>query len=328
MTLETPGDIIQISGSYWAACALQAGVVLDVFTLIGDEVRSAGEVAAGAGADARAMDMLLGALTALGLLVKEDGRYSLTPVSRKFLVKDAPGYAGYIIKHHHDLVPSWARLPEAVRTGRPVRSRVVGDDEWRESFLLGMFNIAMAVAPGLARHLDLSGRRRLLDVGGGPGTYAIHFCLANPDLRATVFDLPQSEQFFRQTAERFGVGDRVDFQAGDYIEGEIAGSFDVAWLSQILHGENGDGCARIIDHVVRVLEPGGLILVQEFVLDDTRDGPLHPALFSLNMLLGTDGGQAYSEAEIKAMLRAAGVKDVRRLEFTGPNDTGIIAGTV
>ncbi|MBU1741107.1 MAG: SAM-dependent methyltransferase, partial [Proteobacteria bacterium] len=146
--------------------------------------------------------------------------------------------------------------------------------------------------------------------------------------RATVFDLPQSEPVFRGTVERFGVGDRVDFQGGDYLEGEIDGPFDVAWLSQILHGENVAGCALIIDRVVRALEPGGTILVHEFVLDDARDGPVFPALFSLNMLLGTDGGRAYTESEIKAMLSAAGVKDVRRLDFVGPNDSAIIAGAV
>jgi SAM-dependent methyltransferase len=325
---NSPGDLIRLSGAYWAGCALQAGVVLDVFSLIGPENLTAGEVAARAEADARAMDMLLGALTALGLLIKADGRYSLTPAAQKFLVTDAPGYVGHIISHHHHLMPSWARLPEAIKTGQAVRTRVPGDDQWRESFLLGMFNMAMAIAPQLSRTLDLAGRRHLLDVGGGPGTYAIQFCLANPDLRATVFDLPPSEPFFRRTAERFGVGDRVDFQGGDYIEGEIAGSYDVAWLSQILHGENAERCALIIGKAVGALEPGGLILVQEFVLNDSRDGPLHPALFSLNMLLGTDGGQAYSEAEIKAMLTAAGARDVRRLDFTGPNDTGIIAGAV
>ncbi|MBU1742984.1 MAG: SAM-dependent methyltransferase, partial [Proteobacteria bacterium] len=173
--IKSPGDILRISGGYWAACALQAGVVLNVFTLIGDAALTAEEVAAKAEADPRAMGMLLGALTALGLLVKEGDRYSLTPGSREFLTKNSPGYVGHIITHHHHLVPSWARLPEAIRTGGPVRSRVVGEDEWRESFLLGMFNMAMAIAPGLSRRLDLSGRRRLLDLGGGPGTYAIHF---------------------------------------------------------------------------------------------------------------------------------------------------------
>ncbi len=328
MTFEKPGDIIRISGEYWAACALQAGVVLDVFSLIGDAALTAEQVADRAGTDARATGMLLSALAALGLLVKAGDQYTLTPASRKFLVKDSPDYVGHIISHHHDLVNSWARLPEAVRTGGPVRSRVAGDDEWRENFLLGMFNMAMAIAPGLSRTLDLSGRRHLLDVGGGPGTYAIHFCLANPGLRATVFDLPASEPFFRRTVERFEVGDRVDFQGGDYLQGEIVGSYDAAWLSQILHGESPDGCARIIDQVVRVLEPGGLIMVQEFILNDSGDGPLHPALFSLNMLLGTNGGQAYSESEIKAMLTAAGAGDVRRLPFNGPHDTGIIAGKV
>jgi hypothetical protein len=220
-------------------------------------------------------------------------------------------------------------LDQAVRSGRPARGRVsFGDDEKRESFLMGMFNIAMTNAPELTKEIDLTGRRRFLDVGGGPGTYAIHFCLNNPQLHGTIYDLPTTRPFAEKTIAKFGLTGRVEFMDGDYLAEDIRGTYDVAWLSQILHGESPEACQMIVDKTVAALEPGGWIMIHEFILDDTMDAPLFPALFSLNMLLGTDGGQAYSEAQLTAMLGAAGVGEIRRLPFRGTNDSGIIMGVV
>jgi hypothetical protein len=102
----------------------------------------------------------------------------------------------------------------------------------------------------------------------------------------------------------------------------------VAWLSQILHGEGPDDCEKMIQKTVSVLEPGGLILIHDFILNENLDGPLFPALFSLNMLVNTPEGQSYSEGQISSMLAGAGVKEIRRLSFQGPNDSGIVAGVV
>jgi hypothetical protein len=76
------------------------------------------------------------------------------------------------------------------------------------------------------------------------------------------------------------------------------------------------------------MEPGASIVIHDFILDDSMAGPLFPALFSLNMLLGTESGQSYSESQIRDMLSAAGVKNIRRLAIQSPNDSGIIIGTV
>ncbi len=173
----------------------------------------------------------------------------------------------------------------------PVRQGIAqADEERRESFLLGMFNLANLLAPVLVKQVDLHGRRRLLDLGGGPGTYAIHFCQQNPELKASVYDLPTTRPFAERTIERFGLKERIDFQEGDFLRDKINGSFDVAWLSHILHGEGPEGCARLVEKAVTALEPGGLIMIHEFILNDDQAGPLFPALFSLNMLLGTEAG--------------------------------------
>ena len=323
-----PAELLKLSGSYWSTCALHAGVKLDLFTPLAARSLTAVELAGQLGLSPRALAMLLDALTALELLTKRGDRYEASPFAAEFLNRSAAGYLGHIILHHHHLVESWSRLDEAVRAGGPVRRRVSHDPEEteRESFLLGMFNLAMLIAPKVAAGVDLSACRRLLDLGGGPGTYAIHFCQRNPDLRGVIFDLPTTRPFAEQTLARFDMAGRIEFVAGGFLGDPIPGPFDVAWLSHVLHGEGMEDCARLLAKAVAALEPGGLLLVQEFILRADRAAPLFPALFSLNMLLGTLAGQAYSEPELRDLLRNAGLRQVERLPVELPNGAGILAG--
>jgi len=326
----TVPDLLQLTNGYWSACALFAGVKLDLFTRLGERRHRADELAGALGCDARALAMLLNALSALNLLEKQDDCYAVTPFAAKFLSRTSPEYLGYIILHHYHLMDGWARLDEAVKSGGPVRASVShGDDEVvHENFEMGMFNLAMLVAPKITPRIDLTGRRRLLDLGGGPGTYAIHFCRSNPELTAVVYDLPTTRPFAEQTIERFGLSSRISFQGGDFDSDDIRGRFDVVWFSQVLHSSGPDGCAALLKKAVAALEPGGMILVQEFILDDTLDSPPFPALFSLNMLIGTPGGQAYSQGQLFEMLSAAGAVNLRRLPLDLPNGAGVIAGNV
>jgi SAM-dependent methyltransferase len=324
----TAGRLLGVSGSYWQGCTLHAGVKLDIFTLIGTDEMNADQVAGELECDVRGITMLLNALSSMGLLVKRQGRYANTDASMSLLVKGSPRYVGYMVMHHHNLVEAWSRLDKAVKTGKPVRETPVHGEDDRQSFLMGMFNLAMGIAPDLAKQIDLKGKNHLLDLGGGPGTYAIHFCLANPELKATVYDLPTTRPFAEKTISEFGVSDRIDFFAGDYVKDYVSGAYDVVWVSHVLHGESPNGCRMIIDKAVSVLEPGGLLLIHDFILNDTIDGPMFAALFSLNMLVNTDQGQSYSEGQIKEMLTGAGLKNIRRLHFKGPNESGIISGVV
>ncbi len=324
-----PDRILEISGSYWQTCVLHAGVKLDVFTTLGDRQLSGEDLVQELNGDGRGVTMLLNALAAMKLLIKKGDQYSNTSAAKSFLSRNSTEYIGHIIIHHHHLMDSWAQLDAGVRTGHPVRKRTSqNNEEWRESFLMGMFNLAMGLAPRLVKKIDLSHRHRLLDLGAGPGTYAIHFCSENPGLKATVYDLPTTRPFALKTIESFGLTDRIDFVEGDFVERSIEGSYDVVWLSHILHAEGPEDCRRIIGKAVSALEPGGMIIVHDFILDDTMDGPLFPALFSLNMLLGTENGQSYSEEQIRDMLAGAGVKEIQRISIETSNDSGIITGIV
>lgn len=338
----SPGPLLALSGGYWRSCVLHAGVVLDVFSPLAEAPATPESLAPVLGCESRALGMLLRALCAMGLLERRGAAYAATEQARLFLARPSPRYVGHILRHHHNLVDSFARLHESVRSGRANRSGVGDGPTAREDFLLGMFNLAMGIAPGLAAQLDallisaglpgMAGRARLLDLGGGPGTYAIQFCLAHAGLSACIFDLPTTRPFAEATVARFGLAERVRFQPGDYTTDRLPGGFDLAWLSQILHGEAPDMAAELVRRAAASLRPGGLLLVHEFLLDDplddVRDGPEFPALFSLNMLLGTAGGQSYAEGEVRGMLEAAGLTRICRLGFAGPNDSGIVAGIV
>jgi len=324
------GKLLGVSHSYWQSCTVHAAVRLGLFTLLHDGRRSAGEMAKTLDCKERGVSHLLNGLAAMGLVVKKDGAlYGNTSFADTFLVKSSPQYKGHIILHHHHLVDGWAQLDRAILHGHPVEMRSYGEEDERRSFQLGMFNLAMDNAPRVAELVDLNGRKNLLDLGGGPGTYAVHFCLTNPDLKATVYDRLTTRPFALETAERFGVEGRITFQVGDFNEDKIEGRYDVAWLSQILHSYGPQVCEKILAKTVSVMESGGQVMIHEFFLNETMDGPLFPALFSLNMLINNEQGRSYSEKEIRQMMLRVGIGDIRRLEsYLGPNDSYVLCGTV
>ena len=147
-----PGTLLEMSGYYWKTCTLHAGVSLDIFTLIGADTVSGETIAKRLGMEKRGLILLLNSLTALDLLVKKGEAYANTPEASTFLSKDSNQYIGYMILHHHHLAPSWVDMDKALIQGGPIREAAsTSAEEWRESFLMGMFNMGMAVAPEIGR---------------------------------------------------------------------------------------------------------------------------------------------------------------------------------
>jgi len=327
----TAPELLHLSGSYWTCCALQTAVQLDLFTALADGPRTEEQLAASLGCDLRALRMLVTSLVALEFLERRGEAVAASPGVLTYLARSSPEYIGFIVRLHADIMPSWARLAESVRSGGSSREGspfYIEDEEGKEAFQMGMFNVARQQAETIAKALDLTGRSRLIDVGGGPGTYAVYFCRHNPGLQAIVFDLPTSEPFARGIVERYGLEDRIEFVGGDFLRDELPKGQDVAWLSQVLHAERPENAARLVKNAAACLCPGGLLCIQEFALNNDRTGPAHPALFSLNMLVETNGGQAYTLDEIRSMMESAGARDIRPLNLTLPQGCQVLIGIV
>ncbi len=329
MTSDWTAERLQkLSSGYWESLALHAGVALDLFTVLGEERMSARQIAGATGCTERGISLLLDAFSAMGLLAGEKGTYSNTGFSAAFLSKASPQYMGHLVSHHANILPSWAGLAETIRTGKPLRARS-GDRESEhkmEAYILGMLASASRTAPVAAEKVDLSGKRHLLDLGGGAGAYSIHFCLRNEDLRATVFDLPSTRKYTEMTVGRHGMSERISFEGGDFLRDPLGEGYDAAWLSHILHGVGPDQCRKVIGKAVDALGEEGVIFIHEFLLDDDAAGPLFPALFSLTMLVETGEGRAYPERQLRKMLADAGVGKVRRLALGPMARSAVLAG--
>ncbi|MDL2268767.1 acetylserotonin O-methyltransferase [Desulfosarcina sp. OttesenSCG-928-A07] len=319
--------ILRMSGNYWATCVLHTAVELDLFTRIGQGRVDGPALARQINAPEDGMIRLLDAVVAMGLLNKDRYGYTNTEAASTWLDARSPHYLGFIIQHHHHLMPLWARLPDTLRSGKPGADpdRKRGPKE-RQAFLMGMFNLAMELAPAIVPAVDLSACKTLLDLGGGPGTYAIEFCRHYPNLTATVMDLSTTRLFAEETIRRMGMADRITFVDGNFLTEEIPGKFDAVWMSHILHGDSPEDCHKIVKKAAGCLNPGGMAVIHEFVLADTLDRPLFPALFSLNMLLMTQGGRSYSESQLAAMLTDAGLYDVGRIPCPESENTGLVKG--
>ena len=216
-------------------------------------------------------------------------------------------------------------LTEAVRKGKSVAERPAEDrPEQAKSFMAAMHLFASMTAPHVLAEIDLSNVKRVLDIGGGSGAYSIALCRAKPDLEAVVFDLPDIVPITRDYAAQAGMGDRISTITGDFNVDPLPEGFDLVFMSQILHSNSRHENAELIKKAYRSLNPGGQAVVQEFVVDEGRVSPPGPVLFALNMLVGTEAGDTFTEREIRAWFTDAGFVDVRRID--PPTGTTLVMG--
>jgi hypothetical protein len=307
-------QIMAMLRGFQASQMLMTAVELGLFDML-TQPRTAAEVAQGVQADARAMGIFLNGLAALELVAKEGDRFVNCDPAARFLVKSSDNYRGAIVNHFRHTVPGWLKLTETLRLGQP---RDVNPEKWVDqqteeeraqvaAFIWGMHAIARDIAPNVAERLDLKGVRQMLDLGGGPGTYAIFFAQANPQLKATVFDLPLPIDIAQENIANYGLSARIDTLAGNFLQDGIGAGYDFIWISQILHSHTEAQCHVILDKAVQALSPGGLLGIQEFFLEDDGYQPPGPAMFSVHMLAVTPGGRAFTHQEVGQWMQAAGL---------------------
>ncbi len=313
MTIQNGEQLLALMRGFQVPCVLAAAADLDVFNLLGAGALPSREVAVRLRCDPRAMNILLDALTGIGILMKTADRYALAPAVAPLVLDDSPRNVAAMLRHQANCLRRWSRLPWVVQSGRPAEAgaSVRGPAADHASFIGAMHDIANTVAEPLIREINPGGFRCVLDVGGGSGTWTMAWLQAEPAARAILFDLPAVIPLARERLTACGVADRVELVAGDFYRDPLPRGADLVWLSAIIHQNSPHENRALYGRVAQALEPGGRVLIRDIVMDESHTSPIAGALFAVNMLVATASGGTYTLAEIREDLQHAGFEDVQ-----------------
>ncbi|MEN8613905.1 methyltransferase [Dehalogenimonas sp. THU2] len=289
--------------------------------------RSAAQVAGELQINPEMTEKLLIALCALKILNRDGGEFSLTELGRDTLLLESLRYIGGVLDFDEHMWWEWSILPDLARGGEAYtkRHRLMKQLQQGAGYILpstSVFPMAMhgkAINGGaqfMAANIDLSDRRLLLDIGGGPGTYAIVLCERFSKLKAVIWDTMETLEIAQQVIKHFGLEDRITTRSGDWDTDEFGPVCDTILLSNVAHGPESNAEGKLVK-AFRVLEPGGLLIVQEFLLNNEKNGPLPAALF--NIMVG-----AYSEEELIKLVDDAGFSEVKLVARDNGVGSGII----
>jgi len=340
----SPDPIFQMATGFWVSKTLMTAVELEVFTKLAgksvniDQLQSLLEI------ENRPTEAFVTALVSLGLIEKirtdtpngSETLYSNSQLADLFLDKGKPSsYMGdFIIMLEKQSYRRWDKLPQSVKTNKPIEDIEGGRGgagtmfdqarsnqaiEQMQVFTKAMYGVSVGPAMALTRIFDFSNYKKMMDIGGGSGVYAIEVVKENPKMFATVLDLGPACAVANQYIKQFSLENRIQTKILDYFNEPFPKDCDVALLSHIIHLYDQEKATALLKKVYDSLpNKHGIVIISEWLLNDDKTGPAPSALMSLNMVLELERGRNYSFAEISKMLTAVGFKSIEKRPLAGP----------
>ncbi len=313
-------ELKKLMGSFWQARAILSAIELDVFSKIHSGVNNIPELAKVCKASLRGMNALIRFLISSGLIEEKETGLEINENSLILSFHYPDNKLGYF-NHQKNLFYKWCRLTEAVKSGKPVSAKF----DW-ESFILAM-DQGKEIDPSLIKALPFQEEFKILDLGGGPGTFSLLFLQNFPKSKVCLFDFPETIKLNKKRLPKEILKDkRFKMIGGDFLKDSIGIGYDYIWLSSVIHSYGEKEIEKLIKKCSLSLKKGGKILILDFFLNDDKTGPPFSALFSLNMLVNTKNGRTYSFKEIEEILKKYNFTNFERIPFEENNS--ILIGTL
>ncbi len=313
----------RLARAYAESATLYAALDLGLFTQIARGADTIAALAAAMDVSALNAERLVVACLAMGIVTETDGRLANEADAQRYLLADAPGYAAAWMTFTRPQVSEWFRLTEHLRSkAPPTRLGSFAELTVAEAraYHAATFAIGLGAGRRFARQVDLSGRTRLLDLGGGSGAYSIAAVEAYPGLSAVVFDLPPVVEVARDYIAEAGAADRVSLVAGDFTRDPLPEGADAVVMASNLPLYDDAAIAAVVARAHAALLPGGEMHLVGEMLDDDRRGPLDAAMWGLSEALTGGGGKAHTIGQCRGYFAAAG--------FTAIADAPFVPGTL
>jgi ubiquinone/menaquinone biosynthesis C-methylase UbiE len=310
--VETAEDLSAIAFGFMASKALFAGLHIDLFTVLSEGPKTAEELAEELGVPVNRVITLTTALASIGVLVYEEGtKLKNSPAADAFLSKSSKYDFGDYLRYQIDqqMYPFLLQLNAVMRGDLP-ESAIASYQHWmadeEQASVYSESQHAGSLGPGrtLARLVDLSQAKTLLDVGGGTGAMTISLCKAYPELHATIIDFPNVAEIGWRFISEVGLVDRVRYIPGNAVDAEWPGKQDAILMSYLMSGVPGEAVGRLLEKGYEALTPGGRLIVHDFMVDENRRGPALAALWQLQHMAFTPEAHSVSVG----WLRDAGTK--------------------
>jgi ubiquinone/menaquinone biosynthesis C-methylase UbiE len=311
-----------------ASKALFAALGIDLFSRVEAGECTVGDLSRSTGVAAHRLQTLLHALAGVGLLVVDEGRYANAPAAERHLVRGAPADLGdyFRLQVGQQIYPALLHLDAGLAgTGSAFDTwaGLLADPAEARTFTAAQHSGSLGAARRLARRLALPDPCSLLDVGGGSGAFSFAFCERNPGLRATILDLPAVVDVAREYRLAAGLTDRTTLLAADAVRDPWPTGQDVVLMSYLLSALGDGEIDAVLARAHASLQPGGLLVVHDFVLDDDRPGPPLAALWFLHYVACRSDAVSFSGAALATRLRDHGFEP-RSPEVLIPGITKVV----
>jgi 2-polyprenyl-3-methyl-5-hydroxy-6-metoxy-1,4-benzoquinol methylase len=312
----SPELFLEAASAYQRTEALRTAVELELFTAIAAGRQTAVELARACGASEKGMRVLCDYLTVVGFLRKEEARYLLTASSATFLDRKSPAYMGGLLAFLHTptLRHGYANLTVAVRKG----GTAISADGLMQTENTDWVQFARSMVPMMAMPAQLTAqlierpadaKLKVLDIAAGHGLFGIEVAKRFANAQIVGLDWPNVLEVANENARQAGIAQRYRTIAGDAFEVGLGEGYDVVLIPNFLHHFSAERCGDFLRSVHRALKPDGTALTVEFVPNEDRVSPPFPATFAMAMLVATAQGDAYTWAQLDAMLKGAGFSD-------------------
>ena len=312
-----PEPVNELSRAFWNSAILRAGIKLGVFSLLEQTNLSSDQVASRIGASSRFVQAFLDACVVLNLLEKSGDGYRNASLASNFLVPGNQEYVGDLVLHITNHWESWGHLDQLIQQGKtllPFETDYVAESTYWTDYMMGQHNRAVAgQARYLVENLDLRGRRKLLDLGGGAASYSIALCKANPRLRAVVIDRQEPLAIAKRLVSEHGLQERVHLVEDDFNTANLGTDSDIVLISGVVLIKSQEECRHLFARAYDALLPGGLIIVQDFMrLDHGPHRKSLDSLMDLYVLIAFDPGAGDRPGEeIVSWLHDAGFHNTK-----------------
>ncbi len=315
-----PDDVLELFLGFWISRTVMAAVEMGVFEALEGKVLDVAEAGAALGGLAeRPTRALLDTCVAVKLLDKVDGRYANSALASRFLHAGSEYSVRNYVLDERWCWGAWGRLEDALRADA---QQLPPDEEGYHAFPADFFydflhGHSLAMAERLADAVDLTGVRRIMDVGGGSGAVSIALCRRFPSLEAMVVDQEPVAARAAEHIEQAGLSDRITTHAGNLFADRLPTGCDAAVVANLLHDFSPERSVEILGHVATALPAGGRIIIMEIVPDDDRTGPPLAVAFATAMIVNTAGGDAHTAVRYREWLAGAGFGDIREHRLPG-----------